>query len=34
MAESGPPEHPIWLQMSTIREEATDWCAGLAEHAA
>jgi 3-hydroxyisobutyrate dehydrogenase len=30
MAESGPPDHPIWLQMSTIGEEATDWCAGLA----
>jgi 3-hydroxyisobutyrate dehydrogenase len=30
MAENGPPGHPIWLQMSTIGEEATDWCAGLA----
>jgi 3-hydroxyisobutyrate dehydrogenase len=30
MAESGQPDHPIWLQMSTIGEEATDWCAGLA----
>jgi 3-hydroxyisobutyrate dehydrogenase len=31
MAESGQPDHPIWLQMSTIgEEEATDWCAGLA----
>jgi 3-hydroxyisobutyrate dehydrogenase len=30
MAESGPPDQPIWLQMSTIGEETTDWCAGLA----
>ncbi|HET9968882.1 MAG TPA: NAD(P)-dependent oxidoreductase [Streptosporangiaceae bacterium] len=30
MAESGQPDHPIWLQLSTIGEEATDWCAGLA----
>ena len=30
MADSDQPEHPIWLQMSTIGEEATDWCVGLA----
>lgn len=30
MADSGQPDHPIWLQMSTIGEEATDWCTGLA----
>ncbi len=30
MAESGEPDHPIWLQMSTVGEEATEWCAGLA----
>jgi 3-hydroxyisobutyrate dehydrogenase len=31
MADSDRPERPIWLQMSTIGEEATEWCAGLAE---
>lgn len=30
MADSAQPDHPIWLQMSTIGEEATDWCTGLA----
>jgi len=30
MADSDQPDHPIWLQMSTIGEEATEWCAGLA----
>ena len=30
MADSGDPDHPIWLQMSTIGEEATEWCTGLA----
>jgi 3-hydroxyisobutyrate dehydrogenase len=30
MADSGPAGPPVWLQMSTIGEEATDWCAGLA----
>lgn len=31
MADSGEPDHPIWLQMSTIGEEAIDGCAGLAD---
>jgi 3-hydroxyisobutyrate dehydrogenase len=30
MADSDQPERPIWLQMSTIGEEAAEWCAGLA----
>ena len=30
MADSSDPDHPIWLQMSTIGEEATEWCTGLA----
>jgi 3-hydroxyisobutyrate dehydrogenase len=30
MADSDQPELPIWLQMSTLGEEATDWCVGLA----
>jgi 3-hydroxyisobutyrate dehydrogenase len=30
MADSDQPDHPIWLQMSTIGEEATEWCTGLA----
>ncbi|HEX5298789.1 MAG TPA: NAD(P)-dependent oxidoreductase [Streptosporangiaceae bacterium] len=30
MADNGDPARPIWLQMSTIGEEATDWCATLA----
>ncbi len=30
MADSGAPDPPIWLQMSTIGEEATEWCAELA----
>jgi 3-hydroxyisobutyrate dehydrogenase len=30
MADSDQPERPVWLQMSTIGEEATEWCAGLA----
>jgi 3-hydroxyisobutyrate dehydrogenase len=30
MADSHQPDPPIWLQMSTIGEEATEWCAGLA----
>jgi len=30
MADSDQPNHPIWLQMSTIGEEATEWCTGLA----
>lgn len=30
MSESDQPERPIWLQMSTIGEDATEWCAGLA----
>lgn len=30
MADSRPPEQVIWLQMSTIGEEATEVCAGLA----
>jgi 3-hydroxyisobutyrate dehydrogenase len=30
MADSGEPDQPIWLQMSTIGEEATEWCTGLA----
>jgi 3-hydroxyisobutyrate dehydrogenase len=29
MADGGGPA-PIWLQMSTIGEEATEWCIGLA----
>jgi 3-hydroxyisobutyrate dehydrogenase len=30
MADSGQPDPPIWLQMSTIGEEATEWCTDLA----
>ena len=30
MADSDQPNQPIWLQMSTIGEEATEWCTGLA----
>jgi 3-hydroxyisobutyrate dehydrogenase len=30
MADSRQPELPIWLQMSTIGDEAADWCAALA----
>jgi 3-hydroxyisobutyrate dehydrogenase len=30
MARRDDPDHPIWLQMSTIGEEATERCAGLA----
>jgi 3-hydroxyisobutyrate dehydrogenase len=30
MADSAEPDHPIWLQMSTIGEEATEWCTDLA----
>jgi 3-hydroxyisobutyrate dehydrogenase len=30
MADSSRPDEPIWLQMSTIGEEAADWCIGLA----
>jgi 3-hydroxyisobutyrate dehydrogenase len=30
MAEGGGPEQVIWLQMSTIGEEATEGCIGLA----
>ena len=30
MADSDQPDLPIWLQMSTIGEEATDWCVSLA----
>ena len=30
MSDREGPDRPIWLQMSTIGEEATDWCAGLA----
>jgi 3-hydroxyisobutyrate dehydrogenase len=30
MADSDQPERPVWLQMSTIGEEATEWCADLA----
>jgi 3-hydroxyisobutyrate dehydrogenase len=30
MADSDQPQRPVWLQMSTIGEEATEWCAGLA----
>ena len=30
MTDNGDPVRPIWLQMSTIGEEGTDWCAGLA----
>jgi len=29
MADSDQPDLPIWLQMSTIGEEATDWCVSL-----
>jgi len=29
MADSDQPDLPIWLQMSTIGEEATDWCVNL-----
>jgi 3-hydroxyisobutyrate dehydrogenase len=30
MADSDQPDLPIWLQMSTVGEEATDWCVILA----
>lgn len=30
MADNGDQVRPIWLQMSTIGEDATDWCASLA----
>jgi len=30
MADTREPERPIWLQMSTIGEEATEWCISLA----
>jgi 3-hydroxyisobutyrate dehydrogenase len=30
MARRNDPDHPIWLQMSTIGEEATQRCTGLA----
>ena len=30
MAHRDDPDHPIWLQMSTLGEEATQRCAGLA----
>jgi 3-hydroxyisobutyrate dehydrogenase len=30
MADCAGTDPPIWLQMSTIGEEATDWCAALA----
>jgi 3-hydroxyisobutyrate dehydrogenase len=30
MARHNDPDHPIWLQMSTIGEEATQRCIGLA----
>jgi 3-hydroxyisobutyrate dehydrogenase-like beta-hydroxyacid dehydrogenase len=30
MADSGQPDPPIWLQMSTIGEETTEWCTELA----
>ena len=30
MAQRNDPDHPIWLQMSTIGEEATQRCIGLA----
>jgi 3-hydroxyisobutyrate dehydrogenase len=30
MARRNDPDHPIWLQMSTIGEEATQRCIGLA----
>ncbi len=30
MADTGEAVHPIWLQMSTIGEEATEWCISLA----
>jgi 3-hydroxyisobutyrate dehydrogenase len=30
MADSGQPDPPIWLQMSTVDEEATEWCTDLA----
>ena len=30
MSDREGPDRPIWLQMSTIGEEATDWCASLA----
>ncbi len=29
MADSDQPDLPIWLQMSTIGEEATDLCVSL-----
>jgi 3-hydroxyisobutyrate dehydrogenase len=31
MSDSSGPDRPIWLQMSTIGEEATEWCADLAD---
>jgi 3-hydroxyisobutyrate dehydrogenase len=30
MADNSDQVRPIWLQMSTIGEEATDWCANVA----
>ncbi len=30
MSDREGPDRPIWLQMSTIGEEATEWCADLA----
>jgi 3-hydroxyisobutyrate dehydrogenase len=30
MADSSQPDPPIWLQMSTVGEEATEWCIDLA----
>jgi 3-hydroxyisobutyrate dehydrogenase len=30
LADSEQPQPPIWLQMSTIGEDAAEWCAGLA----
>jgi 3-hydroxyisobutyrate dehydrogenase len=30
MADNGDQVRPIWLQMSTIGEDATDWCVSLA----
>jgi 3-hydroxyisobutyrate dehydrogenase len=31
MSDSNGPDRPIWLQMGTIGEEATEWCADLAD---
>jgi 3-hydroxyisobutyrate dehydrogenase len=31
LADRGQADYPIWLQMSTIGEDATEWCAGLAD---